>query len=154
MRAVTPRRVTADDTADVDEIRALFREYASSLPFTLAFQDFEAELASLPGAYAPPRGVLLLARGVGCVGLRPLDETTCELKRLYVRPGARGSGLGRALAERALTEARAVGYSRVRLDTTPGMETAQAVYARLGFREIAAYRANPVAGVRYLELEL
>src|SRR6478672_110087 len=100
---------------DVEETRALFREYAASLPFTLDFQGFDRELAELPGPYAPPRGALLLARGAGCVGLRPLDDATCELKRLYVRPPARGTGLGRRLVEAIVAEARRLGYARVRL---------------------------------------
>jgi GNAT superfamily N-acetyltransferase len=152
---VTPLvRVTATDTAALDEVRALFQEYAASLTFALDFQGFERELAELPGAYSRPRGALLLAPGAGCVGVRPLDATTCEMKRLYVRPEARGSGLGRVLAETAIDEARARGHARMRLDTVPGMETAQALYERLGFRAIAPYRENPVAGVRYLELQL
>jgi len=140
--------------SDVDEVRTLFREYASSLSFALDFQDFERELTELPGAYAPPRGTLLLARGAGCVGLRPLDETTCEMKRLYVRRSARGTGLGRLLAEAVIDEGRRLGYARMRLDTVPGMEPAQRLYAQLGFREITPYRANPVPGVRFLELQL
>ena len=140
--------------SDVDEVRALFREYAASLSFALDFQDFDRELDDLPGPYAPPRGALLLARGEGCVGLRPLDGTTCELKRLYVRPVARGTGLGRRLAEAIVAEARRLGYTRVRLDTVPGMDAAQALYEQLGFREIEPYRANPIRGARFLELEL
>jgi putative acetyltransferase len=146
--------VDATDLADLDEVRTLFREYASALPFALDFQGFDRELAELPGAYAPPRGALLLARGAGCVGLRPLDETTCEMKRLYVRRSARGSGLGRLLAEAVIGEGRRLGYARMRLDTVPGMETAQVLYAQLGFREIAPYRVNPVPGARFLELQL
>jgi GNAT superfamily N-acetyltransferase len=146
--------VPATSTSDLDEVHALFREYTDSLAFALDFQDFDRELAQLPGAYAPPHGALLLIRGAGCVALRRLDETTCEMKRLYVRPSARGGGVGRLLANAAVGEARRLGYSRIRLDTVPGMETAQALYAQLGFREIAAYRANPVPGVRFLELEL
>jgi GNAT superfamily N-acetyltransferase len=138
----------------MSDVRALFRQYAASLPFSLDFQDFDLELAGLPGAYAPPRGALLLARGAGCVGLRPLDETTCELKRLYVEPSARGSGLGRRLAEAAILEARRLGYARMRLDTVAGMDAALALYEQLGFREIPPYRANPVVGARFLELEL
>ena len=139
---------------DLVEARALFREYADSLPFSLEFQDFERELAQLPGPYAPPRGALLLVRGAGCVGLRPLDGSTCEMKRLYVRPSARGRGIGRLLAEAVIAEGRRLGYARMRLDSTPGMESAQALYARLGFREFPAYRANPIPGTRFLELEL
>ena len=142
------------DMPDLCEVRALFREYADSLPFSLEFQDFERELAQLPGPYAPPRGSLLLVRGAGCVGLRPLDTSMCEMKRLYVRPAARGRGIGRLLAEAVIAEGRRLGYARMRLDSTPGMESAQALYARLGFREIPAYRANPIPGTRFLELEL
>lgn len=149
-----PALVAVTDLADLDEVRTLFGEYAASLPFALDFQDFDRELAELPGAYAPPRGALLLARGAGCVGLRPIDETSCELKRLYVRPQARGAGLGRRLAEAAVTEARRLGYKQLRLDTVPGMDSAQSLYERLGFSEISAYRPNPIPGARFLELEL
>jgi len=138
----------------VSEVRALFREYADSLPFALDFQDFERELAELPGAYVPPQGALLLVRGAGCVALRPLGDETCEMKRLYVRPSARGRGVGRLLAEAVVAEARRLGYARLRLDTTPGMEHAQALYEELGFREIEPYRVNPIQGTRYLELQL
>ncbi|HEX4678043.1 MAG TPA: GNAT family N-acetyltransferase [Gaiellaceae bacterium] len=138
----------------VDEVRELFHEYAASLSFALDFQDFDRELDELPGAYAPPRGALLLARGEGCVALRPIDETTCEMKRLYVRPSVRGTGLGRCLAEAIVAEARTLGYSHMRLDTVPEMDAAQSLYARLGFREIPPYRPNPVPGARFLELEL
>jgi putative acetyltransferase len=148
------RTVRASDEAAVDEVRALFGEYAASLPFDLGFQGFDDELAALPGAYAPPRGALLLAPGAGCAGIRPLTDDACELKRLYVRPSARGRGLGRMLTEAAIAEARRIGYARMRLDTTPGMEAAQALYEELGFVEIAPYRRNPVAGTRFLELEL
>jgi N-acetylglutamate synthase-like GNAT family acetyltransferase len=143
---------------DLDDVRRLLREYADTLPFALDFQGFDEELATLPGRYAPPDGALLVAResgrAVGCVGIRALDETTCEMKRLYVSEPARGSGLGRVLAEASIAEARRLGYRRMRLDTVPGMETAQALYARLGFREIAPYTANPVLGACFLELEL
>jgi GNAT superfamily N-acetyltransferase len=140
--------------SDVDEVRALIREYAESLPFPLDFQGLDGELAGLPGDYGRPRGALLLARGEGCVGLRPIDPTTCELKRLYVRPAARGTGLGRRLAEAAVAEARTLGYARIRLDTVPGMDAARSLYAALGFREIPSYRLNPVPGAVFLELEL
>lgn len=140
--------------SDVEEVRTLFREYAASLPFALDFLDFDRELDELPGAYAPPRGALLLARGAGCVGLRPIDETTCEMKRLFVRPSARGTGLGRRLAEAVVAEARRVGYTHMRLDTVPQMDAAQSLYAQLGFREIAPYRSNPIPGALFLELEL
>jgi putative acetyltransferase len=146
--------VAVRDESDLVEVRGLLREYATSLAFPLDFQDFDRELAELPGAYAPPRGALLLARGQGCVALRPLGDTTCEMKRLYVRPQARGAGLGRKLAETIVAEARRLEYARMRLDTVPGMETAQALYEQLGFREIAPYTTNPVAGTRFLELDL
>jgi ribosomal protein S18 acetylase RimI-like enzyme len=142
--------------ADVATVRALLEEYASALGVDLGFQEFDRELAELPGAYAPPRGALLVARRggetIGCVGLRPLDEQRCELKRLYVRPVARGGGTGRALTEAALAEARRLGYRRVLLDTLPGMEAAQRLYVELGFRDVAPYRPNPVDGARFLEL--
>jgi ribosomal protein S18 acetylase RimI-like enzyme len=146
--------VPAAAMSDLAEVGVLFREYADSLPFSLAFQDFDRELAELPGAYAPPGGALLLVRSAGCVGLRPLEGETCEMKRLYVRPAARGRGIGRRLAEAAVSEARRLGYARMRLDSTPGMEAAQALYIELGFREIAPYRVNPVPGTRFFELEL
>ncbi len=148
------RLVAVRDESDLGEVRGLLREYAASLAFPLDFQDFERELAELPGAYAPPRGALLLARGNGCVALRPLDDTTCELKRLYVRPQARGVGLGRTLAEAVIAEARRLEYARMRLDTVPGMEVAQGLYEQLGFREITPYTTNPVEGTRFLELQL
>ena len=137
-------------------VTALFREYAASLGVDLGFQKFEEELASMPGDYAPPRGRLLLAyegsAAIGCVALRPIDHAICEMKRLYVR--ARGRGIGRQLAERVIAEARTIGYRFMRLDTLPSMTAAAALYASLGFREIPAYRFNPVEGTRYFELEL
>jgi ribosomal protein S18 acetylase RimI-like enzyme len=136
----------------------LFQEYAASLDFALCFQGFTAELAGLPGSYAPPRGRLLLAwldeQPAGCVALRPLGEETCEMKRLYVRPAARRSGLGRTLVERLIAEARDAGYRRLRLDTVPSMAAAQRLYTALGFVEIAPYVQNPVSGARFLELRL
>ena len=139
-------------------MRALLREYAASLPFELDFQDFDRELAGLPGAYAPPGGALLVAhvdgRVAGCVALRPLADDACEMKRLFVLPRARGTGLGRRLAAAIVAEARRLGYARMRLDTTPGMETAQALYEELGFVETEPYTHNPVSGTRFLELEL
>jgi ribosomal protein S18 acetylase RimI-like enzyme len=149
-----PALVAVTAVTDVEEARLLLHEYAASLPFALDFQDFDREVADLPGPYAPPRGVLLLAREAGCVGLRPIDETTCEMKRLYVRPAARGLGLGRRLAEAVIAEARRLGYVRMRLDTVSGMDAAQSLYERLGFREIAPYRPNPIPGACFLELEL
>jgi len=146
------------DESEVDDVRSLLRAYAASLPFALDFQGFDEELEDLPGAYAPPRGALLVARLdgelAGCVALRPLGGGSCELKRLFVDPGARGRGLGRRLAVAAVDEARRLGYARLLLDTTPGMETAQALYAELGFVETAPYRHNPVPGTQFLALEL
>lgn len=140
--------------ADLDEIRAMLREYAEWLQVDLCFQNFEQELAELPGEYRPPRGRLLIADGAGCVALRPLDEEICEMKRLYVRPEHRGSGLGRRLVLAIVDQARGIGYRRMRLDTMPKMDRAQGLYASLGFRESAAYRYNPEPGARFLELDL
>jgi GNAT superfamily N-acetyltransferase len=148
----------ASGRADVETARTLFREYADGLGVDLAFQDWEHELADLPGAYAPPRGALFLAADgtevLGCVALRPLDPETCEMKRLYVRPQGRGFGLGRRLAEQVIDEARRLGYARMRLDTLPFMSDAQELYRRLGFHEIAPYRHNPIPGSRFLEKDL
>jgi ribosomal protein S18 acetylase RimI-like enzyme len=139
----------------LEEVRELFLEYAAELGFSLCFQGFDTELAELPGKYAPPRGALLLAPGEGCVGLRPIDAGTAEMKRLYLRPAARGTGLGRKLALAILGAARERGYQRVVLDTVAGkMDAAIALYRELGFREIAPYYENPIAGAIYLELVL
>ena len=139
---------------DLEEIRAMLREYAAWLEVDLRFQNFEEELAALPGDYAAPRGRLLIAEDAGCVALRPIDEETCEMKRLYVRPEHRGSGLGRRLILAIMEEARAIGYARMRLDTMPKMDSAQRLYASLGFRDIPAYRYNPEPGARFLEADL
>jgi GNAT superfamily N-acetyltransferase len=150
--------ITAFTERDTRAVQRLFAEYAESLEVDLGFQAFDEEVAALPGRYAPPRGALLVARvdgeAVGCVGIRPLEAEACELKRLFVRPAHRSGGTGRRLLEEALATARRIGYRTIRLDTIPGMERAQTLYARAGFREIAPYTANPVAGTRYLELEL
>ncbi|MDX6473273.1 MAG: hypothetical protein QOK22_2089 [Gaiellaceae bacterium] len=151
-------QVAAADAALVAAARRLFEEYEESLDVDLGFQGFDEELASLPGNYAGPRGRLLIAsvdgEAVGCGALRELDSRTAELKRLYVRPSARGAGIARLLAERLLAEARQLGYLRIRLDTLPAMLAAQRLYISLGFRDIAPYTANPVEGSRFLELTL
>jgi GNAT superfamily N-acetyltransferase len=144
--------------AEGDVVRELFREYAASTGFDLCFQDFDRELAALPGEYAPPRGRLLLAHVngqlAGCVALRPLDAETCEMKRMFLRSGHRGRGLGRALATSIIREARTIGYRRMRLDTVPAMKEAIGLYRCLGFRDIASYRHNPIPGALFLELRL
>ncbi len=149
----------AESAAQITQARELFLEYAQSLGFSLCFQNFDQELAGLPGDYAPPAGRLLLAdyggQLAGCVALHPLEPGVCEMKRLYLRPQFRGKGLGSALADRIITEARQIGYQRMRLDTVePVMKDAVAMYRKLGFREIAPYCANPIAGALYMELRL
>jgi ribosomal protein S18 acetylase RimI-like enzyme len=153
--ASTIRQVSAAE--EMGPVRALFREYANSLGFDLCFQNFEQELAGLPGPYAPPSGCLLLAfvgdEPAGCVALKQLDEGACEMKRLYVRSRYRGTGLGRTLAEQIIEEARSLGYRAIRLDTVPSvMAGAVALYRSLGFQDIPAYCFNPVPGALYLEL--
>jgi len=148
----------AETAEQIREARLLFEEYAASLGFDLGFQGFEAELAGLPGDYAPPRGRLLLAfhdgRAAGCVALREIGEGICEMKRLYVRPEFREFRLGRALAEAVIKKARVIGYASMRLDTVPSMERARGLYRALGFREIPPYRFNPIPGTAFLELRL
>jgi putative acetyltransferase len=170
---VTPMlRITPAETDDaVEQASVLFREYAASLGVDLSFQNFEQELASLPGDYAPPDGRLFLAvlddagassislpstspHVAGCIALRKIEAETCEMKRLYVRPEFRGHGAGRALAAAVITVAREIGYRRMRLDTLPQMAEAQKLYRALGFREIPPYRHNPIVGTRYFELGL
>lgn len=142
----------------VPVVRALFQEYADALGVDLGFQDFDRELAELPGDYVPPAGRLLLAldgdQPAGCVAMRPFEPGVCEMKRLYVRPTQRGTGLGRFLAERIVEAGRDAGYERMRLDTLPTMAAARGLYRDLGFVEIEAYRANPVHGTTYFELRL
>ncbi len=161
--ASEPIQIKALESLDqVDQVRALFKEYASSLNIDLCFQNFEAELANLPGDYAPPRGALFFARSgndmVGCCALRPLDTAdypnACEMKRLYVRPALRGCGLGRRLAEAVMQAARQADYAHVLLDTLSEMETARAMYQELGFVEIAPYYFNPIEGAHYLMARL
>ena len=151
--------VQAECPAHVAQARELFQEYAQSLGVNLCFQNFEQELAELPGQYAPPDGRLLLAEYngqlAGCVALHKWEEGVCEMKRLYLRPSFRGKGLGRAIAEKIIVEARSIGYQRMRLDTIePLMKDAVEMYCRLGFREIEPYRPNPIAGAMYMELQL
>jgi ribosomal protein S18 acetylase RimI-like enzyme len=143
---------------DLDVVRGLFNEYAGGLGVDLCFQDFDRELAGLPGDYPPPAGRLLLAweaeQAVGSGALRKLDAGACEMKRLYVRTAARGQGLGRRMAEALIREARLIGYERMRLDTLPSMGEAITLYRSLGFVPIAPYRKNPVPGALFLELAL
>jgi putative acetyltransferase len=151
--------VPAESPEQIEQVRELFLEYANSLGFSLCFQGFDKELAELPGDYAPPGGRLLLAeyagRTAGCVALHKLEAKVCEMKRLYLRPKFRGKGIGHTLCERTLSEARAIGYRHLRLDTVePVMKDAVALYRRLGFREIPPYRANPIPGALYMELDL
>jgi GNAT superfamily N-acetyltransferase len=150
--------INAIDRAMIEDARTLFREYQQGLGIDLCFQNFETELRNLPGDYAPPRGRLLLAMdgdmAAGCIAMRPLTDEICEMKRLYVRPHYRATGLGRQLAERIITEARSAGYRWIYLDTLPIMERAQRLYEQLGFSDIAPYTHNPIAGVRYLGLAL
>ena len=134
---------------DADLVRVLLREYADGLDVDLSFQDFDAEVEDPLRFYE----LVLLAQG-GCVALRRIDDAVCEMKRLYVRPAARGSGLGRALAKALIAHARADGYDRMLLDTLPSMNAARALYASLGFRATEAYRFNPVPGTAFLELQL
>ncbi|MBZ5570520.1 MAG: GNAT family N-acetyltransferase [Acidobacteriia bacterium] len=150
---------SAESADQIAQARELFLEYGQSLGFSLCFQNFDKELAGLPGDYAPPDGRLLLATFegelAGCVALHKLEPEICEMKRLYLRPQFRGKGLGRVLAETTIAEARKIGYERMRLDTVePVMKDAVGLYRRLGFREIAPYRENPMAGTLYMELQL
>lgn len=151
--------VEAASPAEITEARKLFREYSAWLRIDLCFQNFEKELAELPGAYAPPRGRLLFAvegeRVMGCIALRPLDEDVCEMKRLFVRPEFQGRGLGRILTEKIIEDARSIGYRRMRLDTIPSrMGRAVSLYRSFGFQEIAPYYQNPTEGTLYMELKL
>ena len=144
---------------ELEEIRALFVEYAKSLNFSLCFQGFDRELETLPGVYSPPRGRLILCevdgKPAGCIALKPLEHGACEMKRLFVRPEFRGKRLGVKLAEMLIGEAREMGYSAMRLDTIRGlMDNAIALYASLGFNEIPPYYENPIDNAVYMELVL
>jgi GNAT superfamily N-acetyltransferase len=164
---------TAESPGEIEQARELFRQYGASLNFPLCFQNFDQELATLPGKYALPAGRLLLAFStplgvdtrvaetqgdgvpVGCGALRPLDQQACEMKRLYVRPEYKGHGIGRQLAERLIAEAKLIGYRRMRLDTIPAqMMEASRLYLALGFHEIPPYYNNPQPGTSYMELPL
>jgi putative acetyltransferase len=151
--------IQAETAEQLEQVRELWREYAAWLEVDLCFQNFEQELRELPGRYAPPGGRLLLAvvdeQLAGCIALRKIGEGTCEMKRLYVRPGFRGQGIGRRLTTRLIEEARAIGYARMRLDTLPAkMKEAAIVYRSFGFSEIEPYYNNPYADVVYMELSL
>ena len=150
------RAITPDD---IQNARQLFEEYAASLGFSLCFQNFDQELASLPGKYSAPSGCLLLAYSneqlAGCIALRQLDTETCEMKRLFVRPDFRGARLGKVLVDAIIAEARAIGYKRMCLDTVPGkMDRAIGLYEAIGFRDVEPYYDNPVEGARFMELHL
>ena len=152
------RIAQAETPEEIETAQALFREYQQELGIDLCFQNFDGELAALPGKYARPGGCLLLAwkdgAAVGCVAVRPWNGEVCELKRLFLRPEARGTGAGRLLTETALQEARRAGYRRIRLDTLPQMGAAIRLYRDLGFQEIGAYTKNPIAGALFLEKNL
>jgi len=148
-----------ETAADIERVRELFRAYADWLNVDLCFQGFEEELEGLPGVYAPPRGRLLIARTngeiAGCVGLRPLEDNICEMKRLWVEPGFEGQGIGRRLAEAIVDAGRDLGYKAMRLDTVPGrLKAAGHLYETLGFQEIPDYYHNPMEGVVMFELAL
>ena len=158
MSAIPPKPPSlrqATSPWDLETARTLFVEYQKALGVSLCFQNFDAEVASLPGAYAQPEGRLLLAfvgdQPAGCVALRKLEDGICEMKRLWVRPAFRGTRLGRRLAEAVLSEARAAGYRAVRLDTLPSMREAQALYVSLGFVDILPYNDHPIEGTRFME---
>jgi ribosomal protein S18 acetylase RimI-like enzyme len=152
------RIIVATIAEHINSARELFREYQAGLDTDLAFQNFAEELASLPGYYAPPRGRILLGlvddEVAGCVALRPQTGDACEMKRLYVRPAHRRSGLGQVLCEALIAEARSAGYARMLLDTLPSMARAQALYERLGFKDTEPYIFNPIPGTRFLVLDL
>lgn len=156
MTLVTIRR--AGGESDLAVSRKLFQEYAAWIGIDLSFQNFDEELKRLPGDYAPPGGVLLIAwaeaRPAGCVAVRRIDDRDCEMKRLYVRDVFRGLSAGERLAREAIEWARAASYRRMLLDTLPSMRSAHRLYERLGFVEIPAYRFNPVEGTRFMALEL
>ncbi len=150
--------VEANTKELVEQAKTLIREYAGSLEFDLDFQDFDKEMENFPEPYAPPRGCLYIAmdqrQPVGCVAFRDLGDGICEMKRLYVVPNYRRRHIGRLLVEAVIDIAETLGYDRMRLDTIPSMKAANVLYKALGFKEIAAYRFNPVKGATFLELNL
>lgn len=151
--------IQVESPEEIDHARELFLEYAAGLGFSLCFQNFDKEVALLPGDYVPPTGQLLLAMAddvaIGCIALRKIGDGICEMKRLYVRPEFRGTGLGRTLAETLIQTARDLHYDYMRLDTLPGkMDRAIAMYRSLGFKEIEPYYDNPVEGAVFMELSL
>lgn len=158
MSANVIRIVHAESAAHFETAKELFLEYAAGLGVDLCFQDFDHELANLAAQYSPPTGTLLLAvvdaTTAGCVALRRWDDEVCEMKRLYVREPFRRLKLGRLLATDIIDEARKLGYHRMRLDTLPSMQAAQSLYRSLGFRDVSAYRHNPIAGTVYMELDV
>ena len=154
------RILQAQSAREIQQVRELFGEYVAWLGINLCFQNYDKEVADLPGDYAPPSGRLLLAladggEAAGCAALRDLGDGVCEMKRLFVRPDFRGQRLGWQMAEMILAEARAIGYEHIRLDTLPGkMDRAITMYRTLGFKDIAPYYNNPVAGAAFMELKL
>jgi GNAT superfamily N-acetyltransferase len=160
MSSLAFRIITVRTTADLDVAKGLFLAYAASLDVDLAYQDFAAEMAVMPGKYAPPAGELLLARdergsAIGCGGLRPLNAPLCcEMKRLYVCPQWRGTGVGKGLIEALLERARQIGYREIRLDTLPSMAAARALYRKSGFEITEPYYDTPVAGTLFMRRRL
>lgn len=151
--------VQVESEEQMDTVRQLFEEYAAGIGISLCFQNFDQELATLPGKYAPPSGRLMLAflneQLAGCIALRAISNDRCEMKRLFVRPSFRGTGLGRVLVEALINEARTIGYKSMLLDTLPGrMDSAIELYKKIGFEEIAPYYENPVENAKFMELKL
>jgi len=152
--------VQANTEEEIEHARTLFTEYASGVGISLCFQNFDRELNNLPGDYAPPDGRLLLAKDdddqiAGCIAMRKLGPGVCEMKRLFVRPAYRSTGLGRVLVNTIIDEARKLGYTHMRLDTLPGrMDKAIALYQEIGFVDIEPYYENPVEGAKFMELDL
>ena len=151
--------IEVESEDQINTVRRLFEEYAAGIGISLCFQNFDQELATLPGKYAPPSGCLFLAyvdeELAGCIALRAVGNSRCEMKRLFVRPAFRGTGLGRVLVEALINKARAIGYKSMLLDTLPGrMDSAIALYRKIGFEEIAPYYENPVENAKFMELKL